>query len=168
MKSHRFVIPVYEMPIRLRLWVFAFTATTMVLLAFLRVPNILRTLHLNGNLLHFLCFFLATGQFYFIIDVERDAQQSWFWRHSNVIFTIFTCCFCGGILSEIVHSQLPEKKFEFWEMVANLLGSSIGLYFAYQLERQCCHLSEISRFYQPLAQDDDSGPPTSNYHSLQF
>jgi hypothetical protein len=56
------------MPIRLRPWFLAFTCVVMVLLALLGFTNILP---LNGQLLHFLCFCLATGVFYFIVDVEE-------------------------------------------------------------------------------------------------
>ncbi|EED85459.1 predicted protein [Postia placenta Mad-698-R] len=78
---------------------------------------------------------IPTGVFYFIFDVE-DAP---------VIFTAITCFFVGGIVSEFVQSMLP----------ANLLGSSLGLYIAYHLERYYRHRREISRLYQPL--NDDVG-----------
>ena len=43
----------------------------MVLLAFLGFTNFSRSLPLNDKLLHFLCFCVATGVFYFIFDVEE-------------------------------------------------------------------------------------------------
>ena len=71
MKSHRFRIPKYDMPIRLRPWFLVFTCIVMVLLALLGFTNFARSLPLNDKLLHFLCFCLATGVFYFIVDVEE-------------------------------------------------------------------------------------------------
>lgn len=59
------------MPIRLRPWFLAFTCIVMVLLALLGLTSISRSLPLNGELLRFLCFCLATGVFYFIVDVEE-------------------------------------------------------------------------------------------------
>jgi hypothetical protein len=68
MKSHRIRIPKYDMPIRLRPWFLAFTCIVMALLALLGFTSILP---LSGELLHFICFCLATGVFYFIVDVEE-------------------------------------------------------------------------------------------------
>lgn len=160
MKSHRFRIPKYDMPIRLRPWFLAFTCIVMVLLALLGLTSISRSLPLNGELLRFLCFCLATGVFYFIVDVEEEARRIWFWRHSGLIFTGITCFFCGGVLSEVVHSLLPYKEFEFRNVVANLLGSSVGLFAAYHMERHYRYRREIARLYRPintdsLSDDDD-------------
>jgi len=122
----------------------------MVILAFLGFTNFSRSLPMNDKLLHFLCFCLATAVFYFIIDVEEDARRIWFWRHSGLIFTAIICFFCGGILSELVQSLLPYKKFQTGDLVANLLGSSLGLFVAYHLERYYRHRKEIARLYLPL------------------
>ncbi|KAF5370588.1 hypothetical protein D9758_001822 [Tetrapyrgos nigripes] len=153
MKSYHVQIPKYDMPIRLRPWFILFTCLIMLLLAFLGFTNFSRSLPLNDKLLHFLCFCVATAVFYFIIDVEEDARRIWFWRHSGLIFTAFTCFFCGGILSEVVQSLLPYKEFQIGDVVANLLGSSLGLYFAYYLEKYYRHRREISRLYRPLDTD---------------
>ena len=39
---------------------------------------------------------------------------------------------------------------------ANLLGSSLGLYTSFRLERYYRHRREIARLYQPLGESDDS------------
>jgi len=154
MKSYRVRIPKYEhLPIRLRPWFLIFTCFVMITLAFLGFTNFSRSLPLNDKALHFLCFGVATGVFYFIFDVEEDARRIWFWRHSALIFTGFVCFFCGGILSEFVQSMLPYKEFQFGDVVANLLGSSIGLFASYHMERYYRKRREIARLYQPL----DSG-----------
>jgi len=147
MKSYRFSIPKYNLPIRLRPWFLVFTCLTMALFAFLGFTNF----SLNYTFLHFLCFTLATGVFYFIFDVEEDARRIWFWRRSGVIFTIAVCFFFGGVVSEFVQSMLPYKEFQFGDVAANLLGSSIGLYTSYHLERYYRHRREIARLYTPLA-----------------
>jgi hypothetical protein len=121
----------------------------MVVLAFLGFTNFSRSL--PDKLLHFLCFCIATGVFYFIIDVEESARRIWFWRHSALIFTAFTCFFCGGILSEFVQAALPFKNFEWGDVLANLVGSSLGLYLAYHLEKYYRHRREIARLYRPLS-----------------
>ncbi|KAF8973068.1 hypothetical protein BDZ97DRAFT_1779181 [Flammula alnicola] len=151
MKSHRFRIPKYDMPIRLRPWFLVFTCIIMIILAFLGFTNFSRALPLNDKLLHFLCFCIATAVFYFIIDVEESARRIWFWRHSGLIFTAFTCFFCGGIISEFVQAALPYKTFQWGDVVANFCGSSVGLYVAYYLERYYRHRREIARLYRPLS-----------------
>ncbi|KAJ7111577.1 hypothetical protein C8R43DRAFT_158050 [Mycena crocata] len=165
MKSYRVRIPKYEnLPVRLRPWFLIFTCVVMITLAFLGFTNFSRSLPLNDKALHFLCFGIATGVFYFIFDVEEDARRIWFWRHSALIFTAFVCFFCGGILSEFVQSMLPYKEFQFGDVVANLLGSSVGLLASYHMERYYRKRREIARLYQPLDTDymsdleDDDDP----------
>ncbi|KAJ3566524.1 hypothetical protein NP233_g6956 [Leucocoprinus birnbaumii] len=125
----------------------------MVVLAFLGFTDFSRALPLNDKLLHFLCFMIATGVFYFIVDIEESARRVWFWRYFNLIFTSFTCFLCGGILSEVVQSLLPYKEFQIGDVVANLLGSSIGLLASYHLEKYYRYRREIARLYRPLESD---------------
>jgi len=150
MASHSIKVPRYDMPVRLRPWFLAFTCLIMAMLAFLGFTNFSRSLPLNDKLLHFLCFLLATGVFYFIIDVEEQARRIWFWRYSSLIFTTFTCFFCGGILSEFVQAALPYKEFDMGDIAANLLGSSIGLVISFYLEKYYRRRREIARLYRPL------------------
>ncbi|KAG9220740.1 hypothetical protein CCMSSC00406_0003839 [Pleurotus cornucopiae] len=131
----------------------------MIILAFLGFTNFAHALPLNDKILHFVCFMLATGVFYFIFDVEEEARRIWFWRHANMLFTGFICFFCGGIMSEFVQSMLPYKEFQFGDVVANLMGSSVGLYVAYHLEKYYRYRREIARLYRPIETDyssDDS------------
>lgn len=58
-------------------------------------------------------------------------------------------------MSEFVQSLLPYKEFQTGDVAANLLGSTLGLYIAYYLERYYRHRREISRLYRPL---DDTAP----------
>ncbi|KAI0786676.1 hypothetical protein C8Q75DRAFT_770949 [Abortiporus biennis] len=156
MRSYHFRIPVYDMPVRLRPWFLIFTSLTMITLAFLGFTNFAHSLPFNDKLLHFFCLMLATGVFYFIFDVEEDARRVWFWRKSPLIFTGVVCFIFGGIISEMVQSLLPYKEFQFGDIVANILGSSLGLYIAYYLEKYYRHRREISRLYRPL--DTESIP----------
>ncbi|PPQ98772.1 hypothetical protein CVT24_003330 [Panaeolus cyanescens] len=153
MKSHAFHLPGYDLPLRLRPWFMVFTALIMLVLAFLGFTNFSHSLPLNDKLLHFMCFGTATGIFYFIIDVEESARRIWFWRHSPLITTLFFCCFCGGVLSEFVQAALPYKEFQWGDVFANLLGSTLGLYISYYLEKYYRHRREISRLYRPITDD---------------
>ncbi|KAJ2918534.1 hypothetical protein MD484_g1805, partial [Candolleomyces efflorescens] len=179
MKSHHVHIPKYDLPIRFRPWFVAFTTVIMVMLGFLGFTNFSQSLPLNDKMLHFICFGVATAVFYWIVDVEeyvvdfpgpfvpsltspstnRSARRVWFWRKASLIFTGITCFFCGGILSEVVQSLLPYKQFDILDVVANLCGSSLGLFVSFHLEKYYRHRREINRLYRPLnpeySEDED-------------
>ncbi|KAH8108001.1 hypothetical protein BXZ70DRAFT_913619 [Cristinia sonorae] len=165
MKSYHFQIPVYDMPVRLRPWFILFTTLIMLMLAFLGFTNFSHGLPLNDKILHFFCFMLATGVFYFIFDVEEDARRVWFWRKSPLIFTGFVCFILGGIVSEFVQSLLPHKHFQFGDIVANIFGSSLGLVIAYHLEKYYRHRREINRLYRPLNTSVESMSDDEDFES---
>ncbi|KAJ8077192.1 hypothetical protein PM082_001620 [Marasmius tenuissimus] len=156
MKSYRIRIPnhYHDSPLRIRPWFILFTVITMLSLAVLGFTNFHEALPLGDKVLRFLCFSVATFVFYFIVDVDEQARRVWLWRNSGMILTIFTCLFCGGIVSEIIQSFLPYKQFELGDVAANLLGSTIGLYCAFHLERYYRHRREIARLYRPLDTDE--------------
>ncbi|KII92791.1 hypothetical protein PLICRDRAFT_37584 [Plicaturopsis crispa FD-325 SS-3] len=154
MKSHPVRIPRYDLPVRIRPAFMVFTAVIMLILAFLGFSR--REFPVNDKLLHFFCLAIATGVFYFIFDVDEDARRVWFWRHAGLIFTAVVCFFFGGLVSEFVQSLLPYKEFQFGDVVANLMGSAIGLYISYHLEKYYRHRREISRLYRPITADPDS------------
>ncbi|EIN11670.1 hypothetical protein PUNSTDRAFT_62207 [Punctularia strigosozonata HHB-11173 SS5] len=153
MRSYHLRIPKYDMPIRIRPWFIAITFGVMLALAFLGFTNFSHALPLNDKLLHFICLAIATGVFYFIWDVEEDARRIWIWRHAGLILTGIICFLFGGIMSEIVQSLLPYKQFQIGDVIANILGSAVGLYTSYYLEKYYRHRREISRLYQPLNAD---------------
>ncbi|KAF8650417.1 hypothetical protein AX16_005223 [Volvariella volvacea WC 439] len=165
MKSHRIQVPKYQVPLRLRPWFFIFTCIVLLILAFLGFTNFSHSLPVNDKVLHFLCFATATGVFYFIFDVDEDSRRIWIWRHGPLMITIVVCFLCGGILSEVVQSLLPHKEFQFGDLVANLLGASVGLCVAYYADKYYRHRREISRLYQPL---DDNEPYSEDDEPPQF
>lgn len=52
-------------------WFFLLTCVVMLILGLLGFSNISHSLPINDKLLHFFCFMLATGIFYFILDIEE-------------------------------------------------------------------------------------------------
>ena len=52
-------------------WFLVFTCVVMIILGVLGFSNLSHSLPLNDKLLHFFCFMLATGIFYFIFDAEE-------------------------------------------------------------------------------------------------
>ncbi|KAL5484903.1 hypothetical protein ACEPAI_7545 [Sanghuangporus weigelae] len=164
MKSYKCKLPKYDLPLRFRPWFLLFTILVMLMLAFLGFTNFAHSLPLNDKILHLVCLCLATTVFYFIFDVEEDARRIWIWRHAPLILTATTCFFLGGIVSEIVQSFLPYHKFDVGDIAANLIGSAIGLWMAYYLEKYYRHRREIARLYRPVAldaSDDYYGPSSS-------
>jgi len=156
MRSHHFKIPKYDLPLRIRPWFVVLTILIMLALAFLGFTNVVHGLPVNDKLLHFFCLGTATAVFYFIFDVEEESRRIWFWRHCPLMFTAFVCLFLGGFVSEFVQSLLPHKTFQFGDVVANILGSGIGLYVAYHLEKYYRRRREISRLYRPLSASNSS------------
>ncbi|KAB5596074.1 VanZ family protein [Ceratobasidium theobromae] len=62
---------------------------------------------------------------------------------------------------------MPQSKsFRAGDILANLLGSTVGLYTAYIVERHHRHRREIARLYQPLNAGEPS--PTSSEEDLSL
>ena len=117
-------------------------------------PNGQAWLRLNDKVLHFVCFFFATFLFYMVWDVDESARRSWLWRHAALLLTFVTCFAVGGIGSEFVQSLLPYKIFQWGDVFANLLGSSLGLFFSYHLELRYRARRELEQLYAPLDIED--------------
>jgi len=172
MRSYSFKLPKgIDTPIRFRPWFLGATTVVMLILGLLGFTNIPHAFPINDKVLHFVCFTIATGVFYFIFDVDEDARRIWIWRNAGLITTGILCFFLGGIVSEIVQSLLPYKTFQIGDVIANLLGSSLGLFVSYNLEKYYRRRREIARLYQPLDQlpedmpSDDDEPMLPMYQS---
>ncbi|KAJ9479066.1 hypothetical protein PHBOTO_002555 [Pseudozyma hubeiensis] len=143
------------LPLRIRP---AFVLLNVLDLIFLGVlgfhPRGQTWIRINDKILHFVCFFLATAMFYMIWDVDEPARASAIWRNASLFLTGVTCFLVGGIGSEIVQSLLPYKVFQIGDIVANLLGSSLGLFFSYHLEKRYRAKRELERLYAPLDIED--------------
>ncbi|QRW08343.1 hypothetical protein RhiLY_07342 [Ceratobasidium sp. AG-Ba] len=164
MRSYKLRMPAQmDLPIRVRPWFVGFTFALMLLLSLLGFTELAHDI-MNDKLEHFLGIGTATALFYLIFDVEEDARRIWIWRHSAMIATFIMCFLLGGIVSEIVQSFFPNKTFQVGDILANLLGSTVGLYAAYMIERHHRHRREIARLYQPLGQGEPS--PTSSEENL--
>jgi len=155
-----------DLPIRLRPWFVLFTALVMAILALLGFTKVAQEWPLNDKVLHFVCFGAATGVFYFIFDVDEDARRIWFWRYFGVIATGLICFFFGGIMSEIVQGLLPYKTFDFGDVLANLLGSCVGLTVSYYFERYYRRRREIARLYKPINEDVEEAGYTDDEDAL--
>jgi len=143
------------LPLRVRPAFIALTAIVMVLLALLGFhPTLASRTRINDKILHFVCFGVATGTFVWIWDIDDAARRQFIWRHATAILTGLTCFGVGAIGSEFVQSLVPGKSFQWGDIVANLLGASLGLYIAHRLERQHRRNRELAALYKPLNPED--------------
>ncbi len=53
-----------------------------------------------------------------------------------------------------MQSLLPYKVFQWGDVVANLVGSSLGLWFAWNVEKRFRVRRELERLYAPLDAED--------------
>lgn len=106
---------------------------------------------INDKVLHFGCFLLATALFYAVWDVDESARRhSALWRQMPLVLTFAVCFLVGGIGSEFIQSLLPYKRFDALDILANLFGSSLGLWLSYHAERRYRLDREVRRLYRPL------------------
>ncbi|KAK4242924.1 hypothetical protein C8A03DRAFT_28925 [Achaetomium macrosporum] len=74
---------------------------------------------INDKVLHFLTFFALTVAFYWVVDTTRRRVLN---------FTLVGCTLGLGIGSEVLQAVLPNgRAFDFFDVVANLVGSLAGL-----------------------------------------
>ncbi|PWO01027.1 hypothetical protein FA09DRAFT_292313, partial [Tilletiopsis washingtonensis] len=140
-----------RLPLRIRPAMAALNVVALLGLAFLGFhPRGQAYVPFNDKVLHFVCFLAATALFYMIWDVDEDARRSWLWRNAPLSLTWLVCFFAGGIGSEFVQGLLPYKTFQWGDVVANLLGSSLGLFASFHFEKRYRAQREIARLYQPL------------------
>jgi len=166
MRSYKLRMPGRaDLPVRARPWFLGITVVVMVLLSLLGFTEFAHGI-MNDKLEHFVGLGTATALFYLIFDVEEDARRIWIWRHFPVIATGIMCFLFGGVISEIVQSFFPNKTFQAGDILANLLGSTVGLYAAYVIERHHRHRREIARLYQPLGPGEPS--PASSEDDLSL
>jgi len=88
--------------------------------------------------------------FLWIWDIDESARRIWGWRHASAILTGIVCFGFGAIGSEFIQSLLPYKTFQIGDVIANILGASLGLYLSHALERRHRRRRELARLYTPL------------------
>lgn len=151
-------VPVQSLPLRLRPAFLLLTTITMLILALLGFHPTLATkisppVPFSDKLLHFICFFIASAQFYAIWVVEPTSRDS-IWRNYPEMLSILVCVLFGAIGSEFVQSLLPYKTFQYGDVIANVLGSSLGITLARILTIRHQRTVELRRLYQPLNLND--------------
>ncbi|GAA5949487.1 hypothetical protein JCM21900_000236 [Sporobolomyces salmonicolor] len=150
------------LPLRIRPAFVLFTFLTLLVLSLLGFhPTLAARLAppqvpFSDKVLHFVCFGLATSLFYAIWVVEEHARRVWFWRWWNELAALVVCVLVGGIGSEFVQALLPYKTFQPGDILANLLGSSLGILVSHHISRESRRSAELRRLYVHLDQLSES------------
>ncbi|KAK4054003.1 hypothetical protein OIO90_003648 [Microbotryomycetes sp. JL221] len=120
------------------------------------------------KVLHFIGFLVSTTLFYGIWLVQHQARRTGGigWRYFNEIVSTIVCGGVGSIGSEFVQSLLPYKTFQWGDVVANLLGTTLGIYVARRITLNARRAAELRRLYQPVTNNESLTTPRDS--SLTF
>ncbi|SCV74754.1 BQ2448_7783 [Microbotryum intermedium] len=146
-------------PVRVRPMMALLTASSLLVLAALGFhPTLANKISppvpFSDKLLHFVCFTFASAQFYAIWNVDQAVRTYWHWKYWNVLVSLLVCGIWGSIGSEFVQSLLPYKSFQWGDVVANILGTTLGITLARSWTRHREQAQQLRRLYQPLHLDD--------------
>ncbi|WVW81008.1 hypothetical protein I302_102999 [Kwoniella bestiolae CBS 10118] len=148
--------PMKDLPLNIRPGMIFATAIWIIILGILGMAP-LPELPVNDKALHFFGLGFATYLIYFILEVPDGAgKRIWYIRRAPLLFTLVTAFFVGGIISEFIQSLLPWKEFQFGDIVANLLGSTLFLYLAHLTHQRNQRKLELSSLYEPLTEQGSS------------
>ncbi|KAJ9108529.1 hypothetical protein QFC20_003435 [Naganishia adeliensis] len=103
---------------------------------------------------------IATFLLYFIIDVPDSSRRIWYYRRAPMILTLTVGCLGGGILSEVVQGYLPYKTFQYSDIIANLLGSTIAYLIAHTILLHSRQRAQLSRLYLPISSESSTPYPS--------
>ncbi|WVQ85883.1 hypothetical protein IAT38_008051 [Cryptococcus sp. DSM 104549] len=143
--------PIRDLPLHIRPGMVFATAGWLIILGILGMAP-LPELPVNDKALHFFGLGFATFLLYFVIQVpEGPGRRVWYIRRAPLLVTLFCAFFVGGIVSEFVQATLPWKTFQFGDILANLLGSTLFLYLAHLAYSRHLKRQELSSLYQPLS-----------------
>ncbi|GAA5838481.1 hypothetical protein JCM11251_003405 [Rhodosporidiobolus azoricus] len=150
------------LPLRLRPAFILYTFLTLLVLSLLGFHPTLAhhiappDVPFSDKVLHFVCFWAATMLFYRIWVVEEHARRVWMWAWFPELVSVGVCVLTGGILSEVFQSLLPYKTFQPGDILANLLGSSLGVFISSKLASRQRREAELRRLYSHIGDLSDS------------
>ncbi|TGZ80206.1 VanZ-domain-containing protein, partial [Ascodesmis nigricans] len=91
---------------------------------------------INDKVLHFITFFLLTLVFYWIIETSR---------RRIVHATLLVCTLFLGIGSEFLQSFTTIRAFDPFDILANLVGSVLGLLLCTQYHRRMLERRRLAK-----------------------
>ncbi|OCK82436.1 hypothetical protein K432DRAFT_380442 [Lepidopterella palustris CBS 459.81] len=103
----------------------------------------------SDKALHFVCFFLLTITFYWILETNRRRVLQ---------FTFIVCPLCLGFGSEILQGLLPnDREFDYYDILANVLGSLFAITICNWYHKRMLERKRAARGYHAVVGDDTEG-----------
>ncbi|PKI85114.1 hypothetical protein MVES_001219 [Malassezia vespertilionis] len=140
-----------SVPMRIRPAMLVLNIIVLIVLGLLGFhPSAQDYVYVNDKVMHFLGFMLAAFMCYMIWDVSESAERVWIWRNAPLAISFFASIIVGAIGSEFVQSLLPHKTFQLGDIIANILGASIGLWLGHFSARAHRERRDLEMLYAPL------------------
>lgn len=111
-------------------------------LSSLQVENI----GVNDKVLHCITFFILTTCFYWILDTSR---------RRNLNFTLLVCTGILGIGSEFLQRVIPNRTFDFYDIVANIVGSLGALALSSWYHMRMLERKRLAKHYQVVPGEEE-------------
>ncbi|RPA99213.1 hypothetical protein L873DRAFT_1907910 [Choiromyces venosus 120613-1] len=99
----------------------------------------------NDKFLHYVVFFILTACFYWILDTSRR-------RVFNLSF--FICTLFLSIFSEFLQTLLSVRKFDPWDILADIFGSLSALAICTWYHKRMLERKRQAKGYQGVAVDE--------------
>ncbi|KAI9779623.1 MAG: hypothetical protein M1839_007288 [Geoglossum umbratile] len=114
--------------------------------AYLGLSSIQNNL-VNDKVLHYICFFVLTICFYWVLDTSRR-------RTTN--FTLVVCTTFLGVGSEVLQGILPNGRiFDPFDILSNILGSLSALALCTWYHKRMLDRKRLARHYHMVAGSDE-------------
>ena len=98
-------------------WLFIFIGTS------LPSDNLSTILEIGDKLKHFIAYFILA----ILLGLNLHFQDKWKSISINYLIYTFIICTTYGVLDELHQMLVPNRSAEFYDWIADLLGSSIGV-----------------------------------------
>jgi VanZ family protein len=102
-------------------WIILFIGTSMP------SDNLSSFLEFGDKVKHFTAYLILA----FLLGLNLHFQEKWKGVAVNYLIYTFIICTTYGVLDELHQILVPNRSAEFLDWVADLLGSTTGLFFSY-------------------------------------
>ena len=102
-------------------WIILFLGTT------LPSDHLSAIVTIGDKIKHFTAYLVLA----FLLSLNLHFQDKWRALAANYLIFTFIICTTYGVLDELHQIFVPNRNAEFYDWVADMLGSSFGVFFAY-------------------------------------
>ena len=102
-------------------WLFIFIGTS------LPSDNLSTILEIGDKLKHFIAYFILA----ILLGLNLHFQDKWKSISINYLIYTFIICTTYGVLDELHQMLVPNRSAEFYDWLADLLGSTMGIILVY-------------------------------------